>query len=357
MAKAKKLPSGSWRVQAYIGVDIHGKKQYKSFTAGSKKEAELLALNYQISPGKSRKREKITLNQAVDEYIILKSNILSPSTIRGYRQIQRNSLSEIINLPIGKIDEDTIQHQINGNAAKYSSKSVKNQYGLISVVLKRYGVVLENVALPPKEKAAYSVPTIDDITKILEAIKGHPYELQFLCALWLGMRQSEIAGLKWENYNGKSILIKGAKVFDEKNKLVDRSINKSFAGTREIFLSKYLIAKFENIKRPKGFIFETTPRQISMAFSKLLADNALPHFRVHDLRHANASLMLYLNVPDKYAMERLGQNTANVLKNIYQHTYEKEKQRVDDMLNSFLENQISHEKSHDKPKIRIYRRV
>ena len=33
MAKAKKLPSGNWRVKAYIGVGEDGKKKYKSFTA------------------------------------------------------------------------------------------------------------------------------------------------------------------------------------------------------------------------------------------------------------------------------------------------------------------------------------
>ena len=34
----------------------------------------------------------------------------------------------------------------------------------------------------------------------------------------------------------------------------------------------------------------------------------------------NASVMLRLNVPDKYAMERMGHSTNNMLKNVYQHT-------------------------------------
>ncbi len=46
MATAKKLPSGSYRVQLYIGKDANGKRQYKSFTADTKKEAEYLAAKY-----------------------------------------------------------------------------------------------------------------------------------------------------------------------------------------------------------------------------------------------------------------------------------------------------------------------
>ena len=41
MAKAKKLPSGAWRCLAYTGRSVTGKREYKSFTADTKKEAVL----------------------------------------------------------------------------------------------------------------------------------------------------------------------------------------------------------------------------------------------------------------------------------------------------------------------------
>lgn len=43
MAKAKKLPSGNWRVQLFVGVDENGKRKYESFTATTAKAAELMA--------------------------------------------------------------------------------------------------------------------------------------------------------------------------------------------------------------------------------------------------------------------------------------------------------------------------
>ena len=40
MAKAKKLPSGKWRVQVFLGKDAEGKQIRRSITAPTKKEAE-----------------------------------------------------------------------------------------------------------------------------------------------------------------------------------------------------------------------------------------------------------------------------------------------------------------------------
>ena len=58
MATAKKLPSGSWRCLVYTGTDINGRRKYKSFTAGTKREAEYLATQYMISLEEHKKQKK-----------------------------------------------------------------------------------------------------------------------------------------------------------------------------------------------------------------------------------------------------------------------------------------------------------
>ena len=40
--------------------------------------------------------------------------------------------------------------------------------------------------------------------------------------------------------------------------------------------------------------------------------------------------MLLLNVPDKYAMERMGHASTNMLKNVYQHTMRSKSEEVAD---------------------------
>ena len=74
MAKAKKLPSGNWRVQA----TAHG--QTKSFTGPDRKMVEIEAAQWQA--GITDAPNELTLDKAYDRYIESKSKVLSPATIR-----------------------------------------------------------------------------------------------------------------------------------------------------------------------------------------------------------------------------------------------------------------------------------
>ena len=50
--------------------------------------------------------------------------------------------------------------------------------------------------------------------------------------------------------------------------------------------------------------------------------------------------MLRLNVPDKYAMERTGHSTNNMLKNVYQHTMDDKAVAVADAVDGFFESEF-----------------
>ena len=73
----------------------------------------------------------------------------------------------------------------------------------------------------------------------------------------------------------------------------------------------------------------------------------MQHYRFHDLRHINASVMLALGVPNKYAQERMGHATDNMLKTVYQHTMSAEQaavaQKVDDYFFSKLQTNLQTE--------------
>ena len=58
----------------------------------------------------------------------------------------------------------------------------------------------------------------------------------------------------------------------------------------------------------------------------------------HGLRALNASLMLALGVPDKYAMARGGWSTPAVMKRHYQQTLDAERRRFDEVINGYFEN-------------------
>ena len=96
MAKAKKLPSGNWRVKAYIGVGEDGKKKYKSFTAPTKKEAEYMASEYLMDSKYKSAADKILFKDAMLNMIELKKPVISPSTYRQYMQYYNHSYFDSI---------------------------------------------------------------------------------------------------------------------------------------------------------------------------------------------------------------------------------------------------------------------
>lgn len=64
--------------------------------------------------------------------------------------------------------------------------------------------------------------------------------------------------------------------------------------------------------------------------------DSMEHMSFHDLRHLNASIMVLLGVPDKYAMERGGWSSTSVLKSVYQHTFSDERKAVDERIDKYF---------------------
>lgn len=284
------------------------------------------------------KNKKLTFAQALEDYISSKDNILSPSSVRGYRAMQRNCFNDLNNICIVDINEKTIQRWVNKIAPQYAPKTLRNQLGLVTVVLHQNGINLnmKSVSLKQKIKPDYVIPTEEDVEQIIKIVKDTNIEIPVIFALLLGLRQSEIASLKWENYDGVRIKVAGAIVPDEHNRLVEKESNKSFAGRRYLFVPDYLKKLLDNSPRQTQYISPHQPQYILRNFHKLCANNNMPKFTMHSLRHANASIMLKLGVPDKYAMERLGQSTLSMLQQVYQHLYENEQVKIANTMNNYF---------------------
>lgn len=346
MAKAKKLSSGNWRVLQYAGLDSNGKRIYNSFTAPTKEEAEQNALDFKYYGLTHKSDERmeacLTFDEAVDQYINSKCNILSPSTVRGYRIAQKNAFDMIKNVPLPQIDELLLQRWANNNALHYKSKSIRNQFGLITAVFRQNKRFLDfkSILLKPKEKPEYNIPDEQDMAAIFKVIEGKKIEIPVLLALMLGLRQSEIAALCWADYRDNDIHIHAAHVPNENHKLVRKERAKSFAGNRVIpDIPQYLKEKLDAADKTDKYISPYRyPSSVLRAFKRELEKEGLPLYKMHELRHANASVMLLKGIPDKYAMERLGQSTTYMLKNVYQHTFKSEQTKIAKQVNdSFSE--------------------
>lgn len=353
MAKAKQLPSGSWRVQVYAGKDATGKRQYLSFTAPSKKEAEYNALQWQLHYKEiSQDSSAMTLAEAMEKYIQSKDSILSPSTVRGYESIRKNYLKGIMSLKLNRLTPQLIQQAINEEAKPYTDskgrqrtrtpKTIRNIHGLLSAVLAEYYPdLMLHTTLPQKEVKEQKILEPDQIAVLLTAVEGDPLELPVLMGVWLCMRASEIMALTWDciDFEHKTLTIKKARVRDKNNHWVDKT-TKTTGSTRTISIPDHILDKLAAAKdvSQEERVAPFTNQGLYGRLKTILRRNGLPDIRFHDLRHTAASVMLSLNIPDKYAQNRGGWATNHTMKAVYQHMMTSKRGAVDDTIDAYYSN-------------------
>jgi integrase len=353
MAKAKKLPSGNWRVNLFVGNE-NGKRVYKSFTAHTPEEAEFLAAQYKLDKNRKKNPVKLTVGEAIDKYIKDNETILSPSTIKGYKIIRRNHLQSLIDIQLDDLTQKIINDAVKVDAKRLSPKTVANAHGLLSTILHEYNPGFQlNTKLPKKKKYISKMPDLPRLLDILKAVQGTEIEIPVLLAVWLGMRMSEIRGLKWENVHDDYIIIKNV-IVDTDNAPVEKDITKSYTSTRKVWISKRLSDKLKTAPRAGEYVTALSGQAIYKRFTRLLEKHGIEHCRFHDLRRVNASIMLMLDIPDKYAMERGGWSTNSILKNVYQETFTSEKEVVNNKIDGYFEkmldkiDKMQHKKQHDE---------
>ena len=336
MATAKRLPSGRWRCLIYVGKDENGNRKYKSCTADSKKEAIALAADMQLHYERLGNPLKLTLGQAIDRYIDNRSNVLSPSTILGYRRMRRCNFQELMPLQVNTITSEILQASVNSAVQALSRKTVANAYGLISAALREaLPEKAFTVRLPAKTKNEIKIPDEMEIAKLEQFIRGNDIELPILLALHCGMRLSEVMGVKGIDIANGMIHICRARVIGPDG--LTEKPPKSLKGNRWVPMSN----RIEELTKDKigkdEFIIDFTEPQILQRFYHILKRAGLPHMRFHDLRHYFASVCLKLNIPERYAMDLMGHSTPGMLKR-YQHILENERKATQNAVTNYWNN-------------------
>ena len=330
---AKKLKSGSWRCQ----IQVHGKRY--SCTGRTKKEAQDAA-KLLFAGIEKEERVPMTVGKAIDNYISSKEKVLSPSTIRGYMTIRNNDLQSLMDINISDLDQVQIQIAVSEDQARGKSpKSIQNAHGLLTAVLKQYRPnFVVNTRLPQKKPNNVKIPTEEEMKRIWACAKGTRYELPILLASWLGLRMTEITGLKYGDVQNGRLHVQRAVVRGLKGKSVEK-LTKTISGDRWIVLPETIdrmikdqkVARMEILRADhitgkkfvvidEEYLFPFKSDLIYQAFVRFCKRAGVEHYRFHDLRHFAASEAHSLGIPDKYAMKRMGHATDNMLKTVYQHT-------------------------------------
>lgn len=330
--KPRELPSGAWRCEKMVcGVRI-SETDADPAVAHAKVNA--------IAAGLLAKKNgtgQVTFGEAYTSFISRNENIFSPSTLLGYKRIRNNHLEDISGTLMSNLTQDVIQAKINRLSKTLSPKTVRNIYGLItSVYYDFFPDRRLSVNLPQKDGAEIEIPTEAEIKKIYSACAGTKYELPILLAMDMGLRASEIRGIKWDCVDGDLLHIRNAMVDAENGPTLKKP--KSTSGHRTLHLTPRIKNLISETPRTSEFVVTMSGQAMEKGFYRICENNGIPHYRFHDLRHVFASVSIGLNIPTEYIRKDMGHKSDRMIKAVYGHMMDERRKEHADRRAEYYEN-------------------
>lgn len=304
--KPRRLKSGNY----FLQVQVNGVR--RSFSAPTRAEVIRKATEYKLTAVDA---PSAPLGALIDHYIDVKRNVLSPATITRYEQTRRLEFQRLMDVPVRELSTDRLQAEINIMAADHSPKTVRNAYGLITAALSMFAPELHfRVTLPKKKRITYNIPTDEQIYDMLSHASEN-LTTAIMLAAFCGLRRGEIAALRSEDIQGKTIHVRSTSVYDENRKQIDKA-PKTFTSDRYVPAPDFVL---EHIKGKKGKVCPIALNSITRRFQEL-RDKLGYNFRFHDLRHYYASSLHAIGIRDQYIMKFGGWKSDAVLKSVYRGT-------------------------------------
>lgn len=335
--KAKKLPSGNWRCQVYSHTDSSGKRIYESFTASSKREAEMLAMQFKADKERLQ-ADDITVKEAVDRYISSNNNVLSPATLRGY-MMDAKRMTSINHRKIRKLKSYDIQEYVSELSGKYAPKTVKNTYALLMTSLTFCGVDTRfKVNLPTIPKKLKIAPENEQIIALYNSASPM-LKKAIVLAAFHSLRRGEICGLKYGDLKGNALYIHSDMVKGPDG-WVHKDIPKTESSNRTIILTDKEI-EIIGAGKPDEYIVPRTPTTIDHNFKELTKKLNIEGVTLHTLRSYFTSVAVAIGIPDLYVSHMGGwRENSSVLKEYYQRKIASVDEAYSDKMNSYFDDMM-----------------
>ncbi len=344
----------SWTVRIFLGRDANGKRKYFNKTIqGTKKDAQryLTAKLREKDLGVFVEPASIAFNDYLDKWLTESAKPrLREVTLDSYRSLLKKhvreklgsrKLSDIKPFDIQKIYNQMTESGLSPRTIRYVHTILKTVF---SQAVKWQMIVINpcDIAnLPRQQKNEMKAFSPEQVKRFLEAAKDDKHGLIFAFALASGMRPEEYLALKWSDVD-----------FQKHTATVQRTLiwrsgggwyfsePKTAKSRRTLPLPESLLVKLKTHKRQQGeailklgqfyernnFVFATDEGKplrygnlTKRHFHKILEKAGLKGFRLYDLRHTTATLLLSEGVNPKIVSERLGHASIVLTLDTYSH--------------------------------------
>jgi len=353
---------GVWRYRISAGIDpVTGNRRQLSGAGFATKKAATEARDLkrtEVSAGTHRDDGKQTVATFLSKWLEDKvgDGGLRPSSALMYRRyVEMDLIPGLGRTRLSDLTEGQVETFLRGLRAK-DKKTGEPKRGAVTV--RRIHAVLRSALGDAKQKrlvafnAAVDValPVVDsskvrpwepeEVASFLDSAANHRLGALYELAVFSGLRRGEVTGLRWSDVDltkrrltvrtqrvqvGGSVVEGRAKTKAGEDRRVDlgeRAIGALMAHRLSQELER---EQWGEAYEDDGLVFAKEngrpllPQYVTRLFDSLVAEAGVRRVRLHDLRHAAASLMIAAGVDIAVVSKRLGHSSIGVTADVYGH--------------------------------------
>ena len=353
-----------------------------------KRNQKRIPLNLEAVPGNKRKAEKahrdilndyelklavkpkptsdILFYEYMEQWLEEKKSTIQDTTYESYKAtVDKHILPYFkkLSIPLTSVERSHINTYYTEKKKTLNVETVKKHHAIIKPALQK-AVDEELLDSNPASYISFKKSTNRFVGKFLSATQGNDLiskareksiEPVVILALYLGLRRSEIAGLKWDAIDFENDKLDIFHTVVRHTTTIAKDSTKSESSKRTLplfpYVKRYLLDLQDKQRREKEMLgsayFDTSyvcryangkpinPQYMSAAFKRIIDKSNLPPVRLHDLRHTCASLLLECGVDITIIREILGHSDISTTM-IYVHIHNNAKKDALNKLGNLL---------------------
>ena len=275
------------------------------------------------------------------------------STVHGYQMIIRNHLAPSLGqIQLKELTAAQIQQYLNRKQQEgLCCNTVRKHHGVLHNALehaRKQELVVRNAAehaVPPSStRPEHHFYDSETMSRLFELLAGTSLEPVVKLAGYMGLRRSEICGLKWSHVDREARVITIAEARTAVNgRSVDKGTKNRSSVRRlgyrgladmEELMERLWNQRLEEMRtmgadyQDDGFVVchhggrPYQPDYLSNRLQRVLRTTELPYVTLHGLRHSFASIAHSRNVPLFGISKALGHSNTNTTTQIYMHLFD-----------------------------------
>lgn len=350
-----------WRFRLDLPPGKDGKRRQRTVTARTEREAIALQnkARGQVAEGSYVERRGDTVADVIDSYLAVKSLVWRPGTIQQNTSALKPLREKLGTIKVQRLTDEQVAAALAGMMRKggrskqgRSVRTVSIARQLLVAALERavkQKMIARNVAADTELPGySYSRPepwSEAELAAFLDAVDESP-----LVGAWAlsasGLRRGEVLALRWSDvdWTARTIRVRRARVLvggtvtegplktegtPERIVPLDDDLERALRLTRQ-----RTGGNVTGIKRDGHVAVDVLgqplhPGWYGREFARIVRDNGLRPVRLHDVRHAVASIMVRSGLPPAEVAAILG-HSVEVLLGTYTHADDEAKRTVMD---------------------------